>query len=77
MENKVRRRMNTIDLIAKGDAEYHRMLKEVRQLEKQYDMILQTLSADQQDIVCDYLSLCEEMSERKLELACTFMRFPE
>lgn len=77
MEKKIRQRMNVIDLLARGDASYFAMLKKLRKLENQYDAVLQTLPADQQDIICDYLTLCEEMSERKLELACTFMRFPE
>lgn len=77
MKEKMRQRMDTIELLAKGDKEYCQMLQEMRELEKQYDAVLRTLPADQQNILCDYLSLCEEMSYRQLELACTYMCFPE
>ena len=31
----------------------------------------------QMDIICDFLTHCEAMSDRLLELACTYMRVPE
>ena len=53
------------------------MLVKIRTLEKKYNAVLQTLPADKQDIICDYLSLCEEMSWRMLEFACeTLIKTP-
>lgn len=77
MDHNVRTRMNTIELLAKSDAEYCRMIRQMRERERNYDAILQTLPNDQQDAVCDFVSQCEDMSRRKLELACIHMRFSE
>lgn len=77
MEDKVRQRMNTIRLISESDLNYHEMLIEMRDLEKKYENVIQLLSYEQRDVVCDFVSLCEEMSWRMLEVACTYMRFPE
>ena len=52
------------------DPKYRRMLAELYVLEKKYDAVLQKLPLDQQDTVCDFVMLCEEMSWRMLEFAC-------
>ena len=52
------------------DPEYARMLEEIRILENKYEAVLGTLSTEQQDVICDFLSLCEAMSWRMLEFAC-------
>ena len=57
-------------------AQYQAMLAEIRILEKKYDAVLQTLSGEHRDIICDYVSLCEEMSWRMLEFACEQMKPP-
>lgn len=77
MESDVQKRMQAIELLAKGDDAYYVMLKQAKILEDRCGRILQTLPDDQRDALCDFLYLCEEMSWRKLELACTYMRFPE
>ncbi len=77
MDEQVQRRMKLIELLAKGDEEYSRMLRENRELERKHDEVLQTLLTEQRDAVCDFVTQCEEMSWRMLELACTYMRFPE
>ena len=59
------------------DPQYQAMLEEIRILEKKYEAVLQTLDADQQNIICDYVSLCEEMNWRMLEFACeTLTKMP-
>ena len=63
--------------MAKTDAQYTKMLYRCAELEAKYESVLQILSTEQKDIICDYLMLCEAMSDRMLELACTYMRFPE
>lgn len=52
------------------DPKYAMMLAELGPLEKKYDAVLQTLSMEQQDVVCDFISQCEAMSWRMLEFAC-------
>lgn len=64
---------NTIDLLAENDPLYQEMLLRCRLLEKQFDAIVQTLTTSQQNTVWDFVMLCEAMSERKLELACTYL----
>lgn len=76
MEDVVEQRMRIIQLLAESDTEYNNMLREIEILEKKYDLVLRTLPNDAQDVVCDFVSQCEEMSWRMLELACTHMRFP-
>ena len=57
--------------------EYTDMLIQCAELEAKYEAVLQMLSTEQMDIICDFLMHCEAMSDRMLELACTYMRFPE
>ena len=52
------------------DSQYAMMLEEIRILENRYEAVLQTLSMEQQDIICDFVSQCEAMSWRMLEFAC-------
>lgn len=63
--------------MAKTDAKYTEMLNQCVEMEAKYESVLQILSTEQMDIICDYLMHCEAMSDRILELACTYMRFPE
>ena len=63
--------------LGKTDLQYRLMLEELREKEKEYGKVLGTLSEEQCDIVCDYVSLCEAMSWRMLEVACLLMEFPE
>ena len=70
-------RMELIDLLTKTDETYTEMLRRCVELERKYECVLNSLSTEQMDIICDFLSHCEAMSERMLELACTYMRFPE
>jgi len=70
-------RMEWIDLLTKTDETYTEMLRRCIELERKYECVRNALSTEQMDIICDFLSHCEAMSERMLELACTYMRFPE
>lgn len=73
----VKRRCRCLEMLAMGDDQYYGMLKELRVLEKRYYEVLGALSSQQQDVICDFVSQCEAMSHRMLELACIYMRFPE
>lgn len=70
-------RRDIIDLMAKTDHVYTEMLQRCVELEAKYESVLNTISTEQMDIVSDFLMHCEAMSERLLELACTYMRFQE
>ena len=55
---------------AQSDPEYAQMLVELRALEPEYEAVLKQLPAQQEDILRDYLSLCEAMSWRLFQIAC-------
>ena len=77
MDDRVKQRMLAIDILAKENSEYRKMLRENAELERKFNAVLSELSTEQMDIICDFLMHCETMSDRLLELACTYMRFPE
>ena len=70
-----RQRMQTLWDISQTDMEYKQMLLQMRELEKQYEQVIETLEDEARDIVCDYVSLCESMSWRILEIAGQKMVF--
>ena len=55
--------------IGQSEEQYAKMLGEMKEIEANYQSLLQTLSNDQQDIICDFVSQCEGMSWRMLEIA--------
>lgn len=77
MDDRTRKRMAAVEQLANADPAYNQMLGELRQLERKYEIVLQSLTREQMNDVCDFVSMCEEMSWRMLELACTHMVFPE
>ena len=48
--------------ICQSDTGYHKMLQALKPLERKYEAVLQTLSNEQQDMICDFVSHCEGMS---------------
>ena len=70
-------RWDILHLLASNDEKYKSMLKTCVELEEDYNRVLGEVSTEQMDILCDFLMHCEAMSDRMLELACTYMRFPE
>lgn len=69
MEDKLAR----VEELTKKDLQYHRMMQEYKALEKEFDKTVGQLPDHVRDIVWDYVMLCEDMSERKLQLACTLI----
>ena len=59
-----------------SDPQYRAMLEKTRILEKKYAASLQTLPEDQRSVIFDYVSLCEQMSWRMLEIACEMKKMP-
>ena len=60
---------------AQTDLKYKDMLKEIRELEKRYELVIDTLPEGDRDTVCDFVSLCEAMRWRILEIAAQKMVF--
>ena len=77
MERGIQQRKLAVELLAGENSQYQMMLQENAELERKFNAVLSELSTEQMDIICDFLTHCEAMSGRLLELACTYMRFPE
>lgn len=76
MDPKVRENMESVEKMAAADPQYRQMLLDMRAIEKRYNEVLATLARDDQNAICDFVSQCEEMSWRMLELACTIKESP-
>lgn len=63
--------------MAQEDPMYRLMLLQLRKLDGAFDRVMQGLSYNDRDVVSDFVSLCEEMSSRMLEIACEQMDFPQ
>jgi len=77
VDNQVKQRMRIIELLASENYQYREMLRENAALERKFNAVLSEITTEQMDIICDFLMHCEAMSDRLLEIACTYMRFPE
>ena len=70
-----RQRLQTLWDISQTESAYKDMLNEMRQLEKRYEEVIEKMEDADRDIVCDFVSLCEAMSWRILEIASQRMVF--
>ena len=77
MDVRIKQRVLAVELLASENAQYRSMLRENAELERKFNAVLSELTTEQMDIICDFLTHCKAMSDRLLELACTYMRFPE
>lgn len=71
MRNTIKERMDIVAKLAQDDIPYRQMQIDMRAIERKYNAVLSKLSAEDQNAVCDFVSQCEEMSWRMLELACS------
>lgn len=76
MERQIMERMQMIELLARENTQYRAMLQENAELERKFNAVLSELTTEQMDIICDFLTHCEAMSDHLLELACTYLCFP-
>ena len=63
--------IDKIQAAAMRDLQYRQMMLDMRLIEKRYNAVLSKLSSEEQNAICDFVSQCEEMSFRMLELACS------
>jgi len=61
--------------LSQTEPEYHEMLMEIRETEKKYEEALDLLPKEQEATIRDFVSLCEAMSWRMLQIACSLMCF--
>ena len=62
--------------LAAEDPQYQQMLMELRVAEKKYNELLSAMPMEEQDIIFDFVSLCEGMRWRMLELTCAIKESP-
>jgi len=59
--------------LSQTEAEYKKMLIEVRELEKEYEAAIGCLTEEQEKAVRDFVTQCEAMSWRMVQIACSIM----
>ena len=65
--------MEKIEELAKNDAVYQDMLQQNKLLEERFDHLAKGLDQEKRAILWDFVMHCEDMSIRKLELACSLI----
>ena len=65
--------MEKIEELAKNDAVYQDMLQQNKLLEERFDHFAKGLDQENRAILWDFVMHCEDMSIRKLELACSLI----
>lgn len=70
MEDKLAK----IEELTEKDLQYRRMMQDYKALEKKFDKMVGQLPDDVRGVVWDYVMLCEDISVRKLQLACTMIK---
>ena len=75
MNKNLKKKLDRVEELTKKDIKYKRMLTKCVALERRFDDIISQLSMKERDVVWDFVMLCEDMSTRKLEIACEHMEF--
>ena len=75
MRENIRQKMEQIDKLSLKDEKYAQMLAECVIKERAFDRFTSELTDEQQDLVWGFVMHCEDMSIRKLEIACEHMEF--
>lgn len=75
LTNSQQLRLHALWDISQTDLKYKEMLAQMRELERCYERVIEKLADADRDTVCDFVSLCEAMSWRILEIAAQKMIF--
>lgn len=65
--------MEQVENLTNKDQMYQHMLQENKLLEEKFDHMAKKLSKEDRAAAWDFVMHCEDMSIRKLELACTLI----
>lgn len=65
--------MEKVDELAAQDVLYQHMLQDGKLLEERVDTMVRGLSDEKRAIASEFVMHCEDMSIRKLELACSLI----
>ena len=60
-----------------SDPEYARMYRKMDRLEWEFEEVMAPLPDQVQNVIRDFVMLCEDMNRRMLECACEEILFPE
>lgn len=77
MKEEIRKKMDRIEELAKEDDLYLHLMAELVPLEEDVNMLTETLSQRKRGILWEFVMQCEEISRRKLEIACQHMKFKD
>jgi len=64
-----------IDALADRDIIYQNQMRQLILLEKRFDKLVGSLPDQDKALIWDYVMLCEDMSQRKQQLASKYMVF--
>lgn len=70
MVDRMEEKMYRVEKLAKEDDLYQSMLQENKILEERFDSFAKSLPEEKRAILWEFVMHCEDMSIRKLELAC-------
>ena len=77
MDIILKEKLDYIDLLVAEDFRYREMLSRCSALEKRFDAMVKALPEESRALAWDFVMLCEDMSRRALEIACTHMEFTQ
>ena len=75
MDNTELYKSAVIDALADRDIIYQNQMRKQVTLVKQFDKVVGKLPDQDRALIWDYVMLCEDMSQRKQQLACKYMVF--
>ena len=64
-----------VDALADTDCIYQEQMRALKLQEKELNLLIRRIPDDQRALIWEYIMLCEDMSIRKLQLACKYMKF--
>lgn len=73
MKETMQNIMEQVENLANMDQMYQHMLQENEILEEKFDHMVKNLSGEDRAAAWDFVMHCEDMSIRKLELACSLI----
>ena len=76
MDHSIETKMEILDAIADMDPVYQLQLRQLMEKEKRFDQMIGALSDEQRAVAWEFVMLCEDMCQRKQQLACQYMKLP-
>ena len=72
MSSDLYARYNTIEEQLETDEELNHLKQRLRKTSEQVHTLISQLTAEQQDILTEYIGTCAEVDQRIVEIACFF-----